>query len=155
VWIWFKCDWWKWPIRCPKVKWFSWQMTVQNDNRVRNPNTNNLGITHCIMCNGIDWATFHNNSTFIEFCRGRITTCLSPSERLHHESEVTEPVNDGQLIEGKSPIVSQSSTCVSCDKIEGKVWHLWETEWQNDRMTEGQKQQILRSDSDFRGFIVS
>jgi hypothetical protein len=44
------------------------------------------------MCNGIDWATLYNNSTFIEFDRVWITNSLlrCERERVQHESEVTQ-----------------------------------------------------------------
>jgi hypothetical protein len=77
LWIWFKYN----ELKLP--------MPFQNYNRVRNPDLENLSIRQCTECHRIDWAIYHNNSTFIEFGRVRITNSLWRFERLQHESEVT------------------------------------------------------------------
>jgi hypothetical protein len=122
VWIWFKCDWWKWKTIWKTVwsknfnivwnqNWLKWwfikcfrfnscqswiwfkdnqfnlSMHFNKDNRIRNPDTQNLRTTRCSRCESNDWRNSHSNSTLIEFCWVRFTDFLWRSERMQHESE--------------------------------------------------------------------
>jgi hypothetical protein len=53
------------------------------------------------MCDGIDWATFHNKPTFIELCWVWIINSLSQSGSLQHESDGMGDRYGSLLIWGK------------------------------------------------------
>jgi hypothetical protein len=197
VWIWFKCDWWKWITTwktfcsknfnipwnqdwlnwwsqkcvrfnlCQEWIWFkynrfkwrmfpapplSWSRPVQNDNWVRNPDTQNLSITQYTMWNSIDWAISYNNSTFIQFCRVWITNCLSRSERererLQHESEVSLNGSEwSSILRENLWMVQKDEVLIVVCKIEGKVWQI--------EGSEGWKMNILRSFNNRTEYFVS
>jgi hypothetical protein len=79
------------PMFCRNVKLASWLMPVQNNNRVRNPDTQNLCITAWTTYNGMDSAISHNSSTFIQFSWVWIINSSPRSERkrLQYESEAS------------------------------------------------------------------
>jgi hypothetical protein len=129
MWSWFKYNRLKWSICCSKIKMKISSIPVQNDNWVGNPDTQNWWSIQCTECDRIDWATNHNKSTVIKWCRVWIINSLSRSGRLHMKVKWLENVLNDHRYWGNPACDSQNSTCACCDTIEGKVWHLaWTTE---------------------------
>jgi hypothetical protein len=87
----------------------SWPIPFQKNNRVRNPETQNLSIIHCTAYSRLHWTTSHSKSTFIEFGWVRITNSLSRSERVQNESEMTRNRWEWKwLTEFKAEVVSRN-----------------------------------------------
>jgi hypothetical protein len=90
-------------------------MHFQKENRCRKPSAHILSPRQCRKCNGLNGATFNNNSTFIEFCRVRAINSLARWGRGKHESE---EILD---IEGKSVSGSQNGIDGEFTKLRGNA----------------------------------